>query len=268
MGESFYNPFIPAMLEDLVSRGLVKDDKGAKCIFVPKRKMPLMVQKSDGGYNYDTTDLAALRYRVNELKASWVIAITDEGQKLHFDTLFDAAKLVGYYNPEKARVDHIGFGLVLQVQKDDGAAQEDDKTATIEEEKKEEGKKEEGKKSGKQAKVENKPKVGKMKTRDGETVKLMDLLNQARDRALEVFKERMKEGEESKVQVNEEELLKTAEILGISSIKYYDLKQARIQNYVFSFDKMLDPRGNTGVYLQYMYVRTLSILRKANVSSI
>ncbi len=114
MGESFYNPFIPAMLDDLVSRGLITDDKGAKCIFVPKRKVPLMVQKSDGGYNYDTTDLAALRYRVTEQQASWVIYITDDGQKLHFDTLFDAGKIVGYYDPSVTRFDHMGFGLVLQ----------------------------------------------------------------------------------------------------------------------------------------------------------
>ena len=79
MGESFYNPFIRSMLEDLEARGITKEDKGAKCIFVPKRKVPLMVQKSDGGYNYDTTDLAALRYRVNEQNASWIIYITDDG---------------------------------------------------------------------------------------------------------------------------------------------------------------------------------------------
>ncbi len=76
----------------------------------------------------------------------------------------------------------------------------------------------------------------------------------------------MKEDEDvegkTKVQVDEAELERTAEIMGISSIKYYDLKQNRIQNYVFAFDKMLDPRGNTGVYLLYMYVRVLSIMRK------
>jgi arginyl-tRNA synthetase len=55
----------------------------------------------------------------------------------------------------------------------------------------------------------------------------------------------------------------TAEKMGISAIKYYDLKQNRIQNYVFSFDKMLDPKGNTGVYLLYMYVRILSIMSKS-----
>lgn len=100
----------------------------------------------------------------------------------------------------------------------------------------------------------------------------MDLLNEAKARALEIFKERLKDEEEhkegasGKVQITSDLLDETAEILGISSIKYYDLKQARIQNYVFSFDKMLDPRGNTGVYLLYMYVRIASILRKGNVN--
>ena len=54
-----------------------------------------------------------------------------------------------------------------------------------------------------------------------------------------------------------------ADVLGISSIKYFDLKQNRTQNYTFDFDKMLDPKGNTGVYLIYAYVRIKSILRKA-----
>ena len=78
-GESFYNPLIKPMLEDLEARGITKEDNGAKCIFVPKRKVPLMVVKSDGGYNYDTTDMAAVRYRVDEQKATWIIYITDDG---------------------------------------------------------------------------------------------------------------------------------------------------------------------------------------------
>lgn len=198
-----------------------------------------MVQKSDGGYGYDTTDLAALRYRANEEKADWIIYVTDEGQKLHFDTVIDAGKQVGYMDPAKTRYDHVGFGLVLQVM------------AGGEEEGKEESKK---------------PKIGKMKTREGDSTKLMDLLDEARNRTLEIFRQRMKEDEEEgadkKVQVDEAQLEQTAEVMGISAIKYYDLKQSRIQNYVFAYDKMLDPRGNTGVYLLYMYVRVLSILRK------
>ena len=110
-----------------------------------------------------------------------------------------------------------------------------------------------------------------MKTREGDSTKLMDLLDEAKNRTLAGFKERIEsssaeegEGATQKVQVDGAELERTAEIMGISSVKYYDLKQNRTQNYVFAFDKMLDPRGNTGIYLLYMYVRILSILRKGH----
>lgn len=66
------------------------------------------------------------------------------------------------------------------------------------------------------------------------------------------------------MQVTADKLEDTAERMGISAIKYFDLKQNRVQNYVFSFDKMLDPKGNTGVYLLYMYVRVGSILEKSS----
>lgn len=125
--------------------------------------------------------------------------------------------------------------------------------------------------------------VGKIKTRAGKSTKLSELLDEARDRALKTFKERkagkttevvegeaaeeeQKEGEvvQSKVQIeSDEEMEKAAEILGISAVKYYDLSRDRTQNYTFSFDAMLDPQGNTGVYLIYAYVRICSILRKA-----
>jgi arginyl-tRNA synthetase len=225
-----------------------------------------------------------MRYRVKEQNASWIVYVTDEGQKLHFDTVYDAAKLAGYIDPAQTRYDHVGFGLVLQVMPGEeeskeqpagakpaaGGKKEPKKPvaaveggAVVEEEKKGEEKK------GDDAK---KPKIGKMKTREGDSTKLMDLLDEAKNRTLDIFKERMKEDEEgdgtaSKVQVDMGELEKTAEIMGISSVKYYDLKQNRVQNYVFAFDKMLDPRGNTGVYLLYMYVRVLSIMRKGSYES-
>jgi len=69
------------------------------------------------------------------------------------------------------------------------------------------------------------------------------------------------------MQVDPAKLVETAETMGISAIKYFDLKQNRVQNYVFSFDKMLDPKGNTGVYLLYMFVRICSIMEKSTVGS-
>ncbi len=77
---------------------------------------------------------------------------------------------------------------------------------------------------------------------------------------MKIFEERLKE--EGRVQINLEELEASADILGLSSIKYFDLRQNRTQTYVFSFDAMLDPKGNTGVYLIYQYVRVCSIMRK------
>lgn len=118
---------------------------------------------------------------------------------------------------------------------------------------------EEGK-DGKEAKK----KIKKIKTREGKSVKLIELLDEARDRAIKMFKERLEsEDADTKVKVDVTKIEETAEKMGISAIKYYDLKQNRIQNYVFSFDKMLDPKGNTGVYLLYMYVRILSIIAKS-----
>jgi len=111
---------------------------------------------------------------------------------------------------------------------------------------------------------EAKKKIEKIKTREGKAIKLVELLDEARDRAIQMFKERLESDQaDTKVQVDVTKIEETAEKLGISAIKYYDLKQNRIQNYVFSFDKMLDPKGNTGVYLLYMYVRIISILGKS-----
>lgn len=79
-----------------------------------------------------------------------------------------------------------------------------------------------------------------------------------------MFEERQQSEEGSiKMQVDPEKLVETAERMGISAIKYFDLKQNRVQNYVFAFDKMLDPKGNTGVYLLYMFVRICSIMEKS-----
>ena len=109
-------------------------------------------------------------------------------------------------------------------------------------------------------------KVGKIKTRSGESVKLMELLDEGKNRMIKSFEER-KADESSKVQVDEKDYESTAEIMSTSAIKYFDLRTNRTQNYVFSFDKMLDMKGNTGVYLLYSYVRILSIMRKGNYSS-
>lgn len=118
-GESFYNPMLADTVSDLESKGLITISDGAKCIFLEGfqnregEPLPLMVQKSDGGYNYDTTDMAAIRHRITDEKADRIIYVTDSGQAQHFEMIFKAAEKAGYLDPAKVRVDHVPFGLVL-----------------------------------------------------------------------------------------------------------------------------------------------------------
>jgi arginyl-tRNA synthetase len=118
-GESFYNPMLPGIVADLEHKGLVTVSDGAKCIFLEGFRnregniLPLMIQKSDGGYNYDTTDMAALRHRIETEKADRIIYVTDVGQSTHFQMIFEAGKKAGYYDPANTRIDHVTFGLVL-----------------------------------------------------------------------------------------------------------------------------------------------------------
>lgn len=154
-GESFYNPFLKTIVDELSDKHLIEISEGAKCVFLEGFKnregepMPLMVQKSDGGYNYDTTDLAAIRYRIFVDMADRIIYVTDIGQSLHFQMVFAAARKAGWLDPSRTQVDHVGFGLVLG---SDGK---------------------------------------KFKTRSGDTEKLIDLLYEAIDHARQLLLERL-----------------------------------------------------------------------------
>jgi arginyl-tRNA synthetase len=118
-GESFYNPFLPEILADLEQKKLIQDSLGAKCIFVEGffnregEPLPLMIQKSDGGYNYATTDMAAMRHRVSVEHASRIIIVTDAGQASHFAMILKASEQAGYIDRQRTQFDHVPFGLVL-----------------------------------------------------------------------------------------------------------------------------------------------------------
>lgn len=112
-GESYYNPMLPKVVADLEQKGLITLSEGAKCVFHEEIKIPLMVQKSDGGYNYDTTDMAAMLHRVEEERADRIIIVTDAGQSLHFDLIRKTAEKAGYLDSQKVRFDHVTFGVVL-----------------------------------------------------------------------------------------------------------------------------------------------------------
>ncbi|CAN0901453.1 Arginine--tRNA ligase, chloroplastic/mitochondrial [Linum grandiflorum] len=218
-GESFYNPFIPSVIEGLTNQGLVKESEGARVIFLEGFTIPLIVVKSDGGYNYASTDLTALWYRLNEEKAEWIIYVTDVGQNQHFEMVFKAAKIAGWLptEPNKyPKTSHVGFGLVLG---------------------------EDGK---------------RFRTRSTEVVRLVELLDDAKKRSKKALIERGKDEEWT-----EEELDQIAEAIGYGAVKYADLKNNRTTNYTFSFDQMLNDKGNTAVYLLYAHARICSIIRKS-----
>jgi len=116
-GESFYNSRLPGVVKTLQEKGLAVESDGAQCVFLDGFKnrdntpMPLIVQKSDGGYMYATTDLAALSHRDSEEKADRILYVTDVGQSSHFDQVFQVARKAGLVS-ESIQLSHVPFGLV------------------------------------------------------------------------------------------------------------------------------------------------------------
>ncbi|KAK3140643.1 hypothetical protein QOZ80_5AG0403730 [Eleusine coracana subsp. coracana] len=224
-GESFYNPYIQRVLDEFYSKGLIKESDGAQVIFIEGHQIPLIVVKRDGGFNYASTDLAALWYRLNVEKAEWIIYVTDVGQQQHFDMFFSAARMAGWLPDPKEKkfpkTSHVGFGLVLG---SDGK---------------------------------------RFRTRSTEVVRLIELLDEAKSRSKSELLQRLTENGKI-VEWTDEELEKTSEAVGYGAVKYADLKNNRLTNYTFSFEQMLSDKGNTAVYLQYAHARICSIIRKSN----
>lgn len=218
-GESFYQDRMKDVITEFEEAGFVTVDEGRKVVFIPGHEVPLTIEKSDGGFTYDTSDLAALKQRLFEEKGDWLIYVVDAGQSMHFDLVFDAAKMIGWAKPGLSRIEHAGFGVVLG---------EDKK---------------------------------KFKTRSGETVRLVDLLDEGITRS----KDKLIKNERDKV-LTPDELDAAMKSVAYGCIKYNDLCHNRVNDYVFSFDKMLDDRGNTAAYLLYALTRIRSIARLANVS--
>lgn len=211
--ESFYNDQLPQVIEMLKEKGISTNSNGAECVFLGDDETPIIVQKSDGGFLYATTDLAALNFRDKELKAERICYVVDARQAQHFKQVFTIAKQAGMVKEEVA-LEHIGFGTMMD-------------------------------KGGKP-----------FKTRDGGTVKLVDLLNEAVVRAKETIKERDAYSDEA--------LDALAKSIGIGAVKYADLSISRESNYIFNLEKMISFEGNTSLYMQYAYARIQSILRKHN----
>jgi arginyl-tRNA synthetase len=213
-GESFYNDRLPAVVERLLKSGIAEVSEGAVCVFfrdIPELgEKPAIIRKSDGGFNYTTTDIATVDYRIQDLKADTVWLVVGAPQILHFKQIIAIARREGY----TADFRHITFGSIL----------------------------------GENRKL--------MKTRSGENVPLRDLLDEAVQRARKII-------EEKNPDLSEPEKVDIAQKVGIGAVKYYDLSQYRMTDYIFSWDRMLSFQGNTAPYLQNAYVRIRSIFRKA-----
>jgi arginyl-tRNA synthetase len=218
-GESFYNPLLQGVVDDLAAKNIAVVNDGAICVFPPGYKnkegepLPLIVRKGDGGFGYPATDLAAVRHRCGTLAATRVLYVVGAPQAQHFAMVFDVAKMAGWV-PEGTRLQHVAFGSVL------GADRQ------------------------------------MYRTRSGDSVRLVDLIDASYDKALAVVQENS-----PGMTVAEHEAI--AKAVGNAAIKYSDLSSDRVKDYVFDLDRMVSPVGNTGPYLLYAHARTRSILRKA-----
>lgn len=217
-GESMYNPRLPGVVADLAALGLLVEDEGARCVFPPgftNRRgapLPLIVQKSDGGYGYAATDLAAIRHRVDDLGADRILYVVGAPQAQHLEMCFAVARMAGWL-PEGTCAEHIAFGSVLG------------------------------------------PDHKMLKARSGDSVKLVELLDEAVQRAGAAIEERGHH-------LGDEERRAVARAVGIGAAKYADLSTERGRDYVFDWDRMLAFEGNTGPYLQYAHARIRSIFRR------
>jgi len=212
-GESFYNEALPTLIKRLEAKNLIEVSDGAKCIFLEENKSPLIVQKSDGGYLYATTDLAAIAYRIKELNANRILYFVDSRQSLHFQQIFSVANLAGF-NPNATSLEHMAFGTMLN---DDG-----------------------------------KP----FKTREGELIKLMPLIEEAIRRATDTVLEK-------NPKMPKRDALQIGETIGIAAIKYADLSKNRTNDYIFDWDQMLSLEGNTAPYILYAYTRIQSLISRS-----
>ena len=205
-GESYYNDAMPGVVDKLLKMGLAEESEGALIVNLEADKLGVaIVRKSDGGFNYTTSDLACVESRVAEYDPERIIYITDDRQNLHFQQFFEIARKMGY----ATTFHHIGFGLMSY-----------------------------------QGKA--------ISTREGNLIKLDDLLSEAKRRAFDIVKDRG--GDEA-----------LAEAIGYGAVKYSDLSHDPCTTIDFNWDKALALEGNSGPYLQYAYARVCSLLMKSGV---
>ena len=254
LGESFYNDALPGVVEDLKKHFIARESEGAIAIFSdgklePKDdpflvskdgafvENPLLVKKSDGGFNYATTDLATIKYRHEHFKAQRVIYVVDGRQQMHFRQLFAAAKRWGFGD---MKFEHVWFGTILGADKKPLKTREGQniklKALLAEAEER-------------AAKILD-DKLAAQQARQDEKAGSADSTTTA----------------EIRLEMAEHTRAALARVVGLGALKYADLAQNRNLDYVFSWDKLLAFDGNTAPYLQNAYVRTRAIFRKAGIA--
>ena len=236
-GESWYRDRLPQTVHDLHHplknaeseqvHIAVQDSDGAVVVFhrspagapmflnKETEPLPFLVRKTDGAFLYSTTDLAAIRYRIGELHADRLVYVTDARQALHFEMLFATARGAGW------TLGQHGPAMLEHVV------------------------------FGSMLGEDGKP----IKTRSGDSVKLVDLLDEAIRRAVAVVREKRPD-------FSEQQLASVGDAVGTGAVKYADLSKDRVSDYLFSWEKMLSFDGNTAPYLQYAYARIQAIFRK------
>ncbi len=220
VGESSYNALLDGVVSDLDAAGLLVESDGAACVFPPGftnregEPLPLIVRKSDEGYGYAATDLAAIRDRIDTLGADRILYVVGAPQAQHLEMCFAVARMAGWL-PEGTEAVHVAFGSVL----------------------------------GADRKM--------FKSREGDTVKLKDLLDEGVERARSALAERGAT----------EDLEVIARQVAMGAIKFADLSTDRQRDYIFEWDRMLAFEGATGPYLQYAHARICSIFRRADASA-
>lgn len=209
-GESYYHDMMPAVVEELLDKGIAREDDGANVVFFEEEDKlhPCIVQKKDGAFLYATSDIATVKFRKENYDVNQIIYVTDERQQDHFRQFFKITDMLGW----EVKKSHVWFGIMRFAE-------------------------------------------GIFSSRKGNVIRLEQLLDEGKKKALEVV-------EEKNPTLSPEEKANISEVVGIGAIKYADLSQNRQSPVIFEWDKILSFEGNTAPYLQYSYARIQSILRK------
>ena len=211
-GESYYHDMMPAVVEELLEKGIAREDDGANVVFFEEEDKlhPCIIQKKDGAFLYATSDIATVKFRKENYDVNQIIYVTDERQQDHFRQFFKITDMLEW----DVKKSHVWFGIMRFAE-------------------------------------------GIFSSRKGNVIRLEQLLDEGKKKALEVV-------EEKNPSLSAEEKANISEVVGIGAIKYADLSQNRQSPVIFEWDKILSFEGNTAPYLQYTYARIQSILKKGS----